>query len=46
LRSLVKSLKRIYCCYCGGKLRYDTYGAYCLTRNCQGSLTGSGKGNT
>jgi hypothetical protein len=36
--------KRIYCKYCGGKLRYDKYGPYCLTENCQGNIN-SAKGN-
>jgi hypothetical protein len=37
--------KRIYCVICGGKLRYDEEGPYCLTINFQGSLTGDGKVN-
>ena len=29
------SNKRIYCKYCGAKLRKDHVGQYCPTKNCQ-----------
>lgn len=36
--------KRIYCRFCGGKLKRDGFGAYCETRNCQGAINGGRAG--
>ena len=33
---------RIYCKYCGGRLKRDKHGVYCQTPNCSGSIVGSG----
>ncbi len=38
----MKPERRIYCRYCGAKLKRDTVGMYCPTKNCQWSYTGTG----
>lgn len=36
-----KTGQRIYCVFCGAKLKRDNCGRYCPTKNCQWSLTGT-----
>ena len=38
----VEADPRIYCRFCGAKLKRDACGPYCETRNCQGSAVRGG----
>ncbi len=42
LRFVKDKMERIYCRYCGARLKKDHVGKYCPTKNCQWSYTGRG----